>query len=385
MARLPLGGRDRRIARSSIVRVAAASDKADASAPSQFLGSVWGKIPEDTLRSDAPASAASVRLARLLRELLGDRIRSKPWRPMSSLTEEANELLTDTLDGAAWESAQDFWTAIVAAAVDGGLQSRRGKTHLEPLGFSIPPASEPRRYRVAILEPEEQAGPPIQLCAGTDFRFGRDESLVDFRTILWPETSENKGISVKISRAHARIEIRDGALWVCDGDGESASRNGTRWNGAALPAKGSVRMYGRGVLNLANQYDLTLTPLPWEFTRELTLGGRVIGTSDSMLPCAVIPNPIGGQRPLVRAVWILTALGFHLDPSGDIEWHDGGAIPPEGIFIRDNNEFWLANAGLPPQAVRVGDTEPRPGEAAPLLPGRSLRIGDRLYNVTMRD
>jgi hypothetical protein len=353
--------------------------------PRHFWDQYGEKSSEATLRSDAPSSASPVRLARLFRELLGDRVRRKPWRPMSSLSEEANQLLIDTLDGAAWQCTRDFWTAIVAAAAEGALEAPRSKTHSTPLGFSIPPSFEPLKYRVAILEPQQQADPPIQLCAGTDFRFGRDESLVDFRTVLWPDTSENKSVSVKISRAHARIEIRDGALWVCDGDGQSASRNGTRWNGATLPAMGTTRMYGRGVLHLANQYGLTLTPLPWEFTRDLTLGGIPINASDSTLPCAVLPNPIGGQRPPVRAVWILTALGFHLDPSGDIEWHDGGVSPPSGIFIRNNDGFWLANAGLPPGTIRVGEIEPRPGEAAPLVPRQSLRIGDRLYNVTMTD
>jgi hypothetical protein len=276
----------------------------------------------------------------------------------------------------------------VAAAGDGRLQVGRGKAHLESvesLDFSIPSASAPERCRVAILEPQDQANPPIHLCAGTEFQFGRDESLVDFRTVVLPETPENKKLSVEISRAHARMEVRDGALWLRDGDGKSASHNGAQWNDAALPSDRPVRMHGRGVLNLANRYSLALTPVAREFARRITLGGKALSPPDSMFPCAIIPGPLEGQRPFCRAVWVLTALGFHLDAVGDIEWHHGGPIPPAGIFIRDHDGFWLANAGLPVQSIRVGEAEPRPGEAAPLLPGQSLRLGEQIYSISMRD
>jgi len=353
--------------------------------PRDFWNQYAENSPEITQRPDAPPSEISVRLAFLLRELLGDRIRSNPWRPLPTLNEKANELLADTLNGAASRSAHDFWAAIVAAAADSRFHRGGGKARVASLAFHIPPACAPERRRVAILDPQDHAHPPIQLCAGTNFLFGRDESLVDFRTIVLPETSENNKLSVEISRVHARIEARDGTLWLRDGDGQSASRNGAHWNDVALPSSRPIRMHGRGVLNLAKKYSLALTPVPGEFARSLMLGDKPVSPLASMLPSAIIPSPLGGQRPFHRAVWVLTALGFHLDASGNIEWHHGGAIPPAAIFIRDHAGFWLANAGLPAQSIRVGEAEPKPGEAAPLLAGQSLRIGNRIYSILLRD
>ena len=349
----------------------------------------WREIDDGTSQMtqnvDAPSGAHWMDLARLLRELLGDRVRSGPWTPLPTLNERANDLLRETLAGKTWKSAREFWAAFVMAAEESGSHNGRAEESVETFTFSLPSASQPAPCRMVALDPQDKACPPIHLCAGTEFRFGRDESVVDFPTILAPEALKKFGATGGISRRHARLQVRNGAIWLSDGDGETASSNGTQWNDVPLPAGSPVRMFARGVLCLANRYRLTLTPVFGGFAPAVVLGDKTIHSPEATSLGAVIPLPIGDEQPLWRAVWIRTALGFHLDAAGDIEWNLGDSIPPAGIFIRAANGFWLANADLPAHAIRVGDLEVSRGEAAPLLPGQCLRIGEWDYNVSMSD
>lgn len=347
-----------------------------------FWRAMGGNRAELIHSLDAPSGANCLELACLIRELLGERVRSGPRRPMPRLNEKANELILDTLKGEAWKSGCEFWKAFATASAK---ESDNGyfKRSAEPFAFQIPTSCKAVPCRVVALDSDDKRRPPIRLCGGLEFQFGRAKSLVDFPTILSPETLEKNEVSGGISRKQARIEARDGALWLCDGHGGAPSSNGTKWNGAPLPAGRPIQISGRGVLKLANRYSLTLMPVIGEFAPKVTLEGEAVHSPPSTPPGAVIPMAIEGQRPVWRAVWVLTTLGFHLDAAGDIEWHESNCIPPAGIFIRARNGFWLANASLPAHAVRVGEAELRHGEAAPLLPGQGLRIGERIYDVSI--
>ena len=335
-----------------------------------------------TVLPQAPGDEIAARMARLLREVLGDRVRSKQWAPLAPLNEKANKVLADTLHGVVKQSAGDFWTAIVSASGIRDMDREAAIPRVETFAFSAPAECSPQACRVAILTPENPTDFQIRLCAGQEFRFGRDECLVDFRTVLLPETSENRTLSNEISRMHARIELREEALWLHDGDGESPSRNGTCWNDAAVSAP--LRIQGRGVLDLANRCRLVLSLVPCP--GQVKLGERAIDLPTQGLPGAVIPTLLGGQRPTSRAVWVLAAVGFHIAECGGIEWDGNGEeASPSGIFIREKDGFWLGNAGLPLGDIRVAKYKLPPGEAAPLVEGQILRIGNRTYSVSMKN
>ena len=187
------------------------------------LWSPFESSPTATVLPQPSGDEISARLARLLREVLGDRVRSKQWAPLAPLNEKANKVLADTLHGVERRSARDFWTAIVSASGIKDMDREAAIPRTETLAFSLPARGKPQSCRAAILTPQNPTDLSIRLCAGEEFRFGRDESLVDFRTVILPETAENRALSNEISRLHARIEIRGGALWLRDGDGESPS------------------------------------------------------------------------------------------------------------------------------------------------------------------
>ena len=330
---------------------------------------------ELTRSSEFESGSDCMDLARLLRELLGDRVRSGASTPLPPLNEKANDILRDTLHGKAWKSARGFWSAFVMAAAE---SHERAAESVEVFDFFVPAVGRQTPCRTIVLSPQEKACLPIRLCAGTEFRFGRDENVVDFPTIL--PLAENE-VSGGISRGHARLEVRDGALWLRDGDGATASTNGTKWNEVPLSARSPIRMSGRGVLSLANRYRLALQPVVGEFAPVVSLGGKPVHFPKIPSLGAVVPMSIGDHTPMWRVAWIHTTLGFHLDAAGDLAWNLGGCIPPAGIFIREGDGFWLANVALPAQAVRVGDFQPGCGEAVPLLGGQSLRIGNRVYEL----
>jgi hypothetical protein len=355
--------------------------------PALRLRDFWQQEQESAWElTQAPALDSKptwVQMARLLRELFGARIRDEVWMPLPALNETANQLLRDTLGGKEWKSARDFWEAFKGDAVDGKSPVEAIQPVLEPLSFQVSPGSRSAPCRVAALVPREKGNPSIHLCAGTEFRFGRSSSLTEFPTVVAPETLENKETRSEIGRVHARLEARDGTLWLRDGNGEAPSRNGTEWDGIALPGNTPVALRGRGVLDLAHQYKVALMPVMADATPVIV--GGIKAEHPLRLPwCAVIPTPMRGFGFVRRSVWIMTTLGFDLDKDGDVEWHRGGYLDPSAMFVRAEGGFWLANIHLPPQTLQFNDVEIPQRRAVPILDGLTMRIGDRVYDVKAR-
>lgn len=349
--------------------------------------------PRDLLQSDGSnteqrtsistgSSSAPRWLARLLRELLGGKPSVGRWTPLSALNETANRLVQNTLAGEGWRSAQEFWEAFASA-----VEEKTGRVGIrassEPLDFSTVGARGPAPCRVAVLYPEDCAHLPIHLCSGDKFVLGRARSMVDFQSVILPETPENFERTGEISRQHAQLEVRDGALWLRDGNGESSSRNGTTWNQEPLSAATPPPLRTRGILTLGNRYDASILPIIGAFAPAAALAGKPVQSPGMPVRGAVVVSSVNPQHELRRVAWVLTSLGFGLHDSGEIVWHKGGSPGPSGIFLRAEQGFWFANLRFPPDSTHP--EQPDLGQAVLLRDGQTLRIGRQSFSVSTRE
>ncbi len=215
------------------------------------------------------------------------------------------------------------------------------------------------------------------------FRFGRSAEDADYVAFFQPETPANLARTKNISRIHAIAEVRNEQLTLRDGNGSKASLNGSELDGVPLSAKRPTPLEHQGVLKLGSGYFLRiapiLTPPVWEIAKPLgwlpfdQLAPPTIGF--------VAVEPIGGQRPFIRAVWLLNRAGFHLDEADAIAMGEGGSTVSSAMFFFQSSCFLLANLSLPEDQLHLDGTPIAEWETVPLRTGQTLRIGRRTFIV----
>ena len=243
------------------------------------------------------------------------------------------------------------------------------------------PSTNPQPADEATLRliPEDDS-PPIHLVARAQFRIGRSPDDADWITRFLPETDENLIFTNEIGRVHVLGEIIDGLATVRDGNGVDASINGSTFDGEKLTADAATLVQKRGVLTLGELYAVDLVPLFAE-PGDFLLDGNPAAQAGGAQVCGAI---VFAQRlfaPTLRdAAWIFTRLDFALRPDGGPAW-----LAPQrensAAFLRRDGNFWLANMGLPVDALGLDGESIGTGEAVSLAGARSLRLGAREYAV----
>ncbi len=215
------------------------------------------------------------------------------------------------------------------------------------------------------------------------FRFGRSAEDADYGAFVQPEPPANLARTKNISRIHSIAEVRNEQLTLRDGNGSKASLNGSEPDGVSRSAKRPTPLEHQSVVKLGSGYFLRiapiLTPPVWEIANPLgwlhfdQLAPPTIGF--------VAVEPLGDQRPFIRAVWLLNRAGFHLDEADEIALDEGGNTVSSAMFFFQSSCFLLANISLPEDQLHLDRTPIAEWEAVPLRTGQTLRIGRRTFTV----
>ena len=222
--------------------------------------------------------------------------------------------------------------------------------------------------------------PPIHLVARGQFRIGRSPDHSDWIARFQPETPENEILTNELGRVHVVGEVAGGRPALRDGNGTEASINGSAFDGHPLSANGGTSVRHRGLLALGELYAVDLVPLFCEADDFLIEDHPEWRGQHSDVHGAIVFAPLVLAPTLRDAAWIFTRLDFTLRPNGGPAW-----LPPKrgnpAAFLRCDGGFWLANANLPGDAMRLDHRSVPVGEAVLLGVGQSLRLGAREYAI----
>lgn len=341
------------------------------------------------VRADA---AAPVRLARLVYELLGGRrevLSRDPPPAVAALNEAGNLILSRGLQRGAFRTSAEFWEEWKVAC-----------DIAAPLGLSIPgrwlqTAHKGKTLRIAIDSPAGAAA-SVSFVARPQFVVGRSSRLADLVVRFPPDTAENRERTSEISRVHSVLEIGSEGLSVRDGDGATASRNGSRWQGEPLGPSASKLIGDGGVLRLGSVFAVNVRPL-WESRPAIAIGNlcQWLGFepaapktfSDQSREqvrrvAAVLFEPVT-PLPGERAIWLLDRLEFRAGTDA-LQWAPelvrSGDAP---AFVYAHGAFWLQAGTASP--LELDGTPLHLGDIAPLAASQRLRAGSLDCALEVRD
>ena len=348
------------------------------------------------LRSAAPDHSipAPARLAELLYEVLGGPVRNSRehrYTPLPALREEGNGVLRRALLDSPYQDCRSLWADLTLAE----------PSDLRPtVSLASPPESADRPWTMPVallthaapgtllkLLPENLALPAIHLVARPTFTLGRSQFHADFITRFLPESPGNDDLTNQLSRVHVLAEATGARLTIRDGNGDTASVNGTSLDDEPLDSDPPSPLRDRALLTLGGVYSLEVIPLLSIPTQPL----KISNLPESLAPVAKPPELTGAgfffpthRQPAVRhAVWLFSHAGFGLDASHRIAWDQRGRGASPAAFFHDRGCFWLGNRTLPDNALEVAGVALARGELAPLVKGQALRIGTLHFNVEL--
>ena len=320
--------------------------------------------------------------ARLLYELLGGKKRVgvvKRPPPLPALNEEGNTILRQALVGEMErETCAAFWQRWLRAC----------DVKVMAAGWRIPrwllPVSQ--FGNVLHLTPQGEGDIPISLVARPVFRIGRSRSMTDYPTrIMKADGSVDEEATVLLSRVQAVAEAGPLGISLRDGNGQKASANGSSWNGEPLSSKQGILIEGPGELQLGGAYTLSVAPTvgPAEGPRSIENFAEwwTPGPEPDLEVldfAAVVFWPLKGQRATRDAVWVGRGVGINLAKEGGFSW-DLTAPRSPAEFVFAHGGFWLANASMEQNAIRLNDAALGPGQIAPLANTQTLEIGGRRF------
>ncbi len=348
------------------------------------------------LRSAAPDHGipAPARLAELLYEVLGGPVRTgreRRYTPLPALREEGNGVLRRAMLESPYQDCRSLWADLTLAE----------PSELRPtIPLAIPPEPADRPWTIPAalvvpatagtllkLLPENLALPAIHLVARPAFTLGRSLFHADFITRFLPESPGNDDLTNQLSRAHVLAEGTGGRLTIRDGNGDTASVNGTSLDDEPLDSDPPTPLRDRALLTLGGVYSLEVIPLVSTAPQALRISNLPENLAGAAGPTelagAVFFFPAHRQPAVRHAVWLFSHAGFGLDGAHRIVWDQRGRGVSPAVFFYDRGCFWLGNRTLPDDALEVAGVALTRGELAPLVKGQALRIGTLRFNVEL--
>ncbi len=375
------------------------------------------------------------RLAALLYELLGgnpEYIRQRHCPPLASLPERANRTLRDALMGGYSGTCEELWKVFLAALKSDGIDVRvkvapppraappkPAPPKAAPIELKMPPrrtllsaaatpppppppppaavpvparapapAPAPAREKERTDLPPTlgtmarfmpSAGAPITLVARRQFRIGRSLEEADFVARHWPDTPENRRLTERIGRVHVVVTITAKGLVLFDGSGGNPSVNGSYFDGNDLSPDEPTELDRRAVVHLGSRFALEVIPL----NHRLPVGAesRFHAAPNVRQPSAVLFMPIDNGTPVHESLWLLSTIGFSLDPVGRPVWNlDPVGASPAAFLYRDGG-FWLLNISLPADALVIEGKALAAGTCKALVHKQRMHIGRCVYQI----
>ncbi len=271
---------------------------------------------------------------------------------------------------------------------------------VEPTKSLLPPPAPPVSGGAAgtLLEltPVSGAGaprPPLRFVARPRFLLGRRRAVVDFATLLLPETESNRRKNETISRINTTFFVKNDQIWVQDGelqpDGSTKpSTNGTSIDGHPVAAAKALNLSKEIRVKVGqHNYELLVVQVPAAAPEGPPLVGT--GASFSTQPTQVIASrltgcvrfvPTAGGEMAVAAVWIFTDAAVGSDPQSAVRLSQAGVPPVAARFHHWQGGFWIevpAGGG----AVSLDGRRLAPGDVLPMQDARSLQLGALTFEV----
>lgn len=245
-----------------------------------------------------------------------------------------------------------------------------------------------QRGTIARLTPRDVSFTPIHLIARPVFRIGRSLYHADFITRILPETAENEKLTKEIGRVHTIVEVRDGKIFLRDGNGEQASVNGSRLDEVQLSHDQPTRLERKGILSLYRNYELEVAPLLSSADR----GCEIINESAWSGPVEPAPSitgavafrPLHNQSSLRQAAWLFTRLDFCVSARGDVIWCEAGSPSSQATFLHHRGQFWLANFSLPNGTMALNQASIGQGNVVPMTRNQAVTIGPGSYVIEVQ-
>ncbi|MGB8168445.1 MAG: hypothetical protein WCF18_13190 [Chthoniobacteraceae bacterium] len=348
------------------------------------------------LRTASPEQRipAPARLAELLYEILGGPIRDgreRRYTPLPALREEGNGVLRRALLDSPYQDCRRLW-ADLALAEPSDLRPS------VPLAAPAEPAEAHWTVPAVLLNtatpgillkllPENLALPAIHLVARSTFRLGRSLFHADFITRFLPENRGNDDLTNQLSRVHVLAEANGRRLTIRDGNGDTASVNGTTLDDDPLDRDHPASLRDRALLTLGGVYSLEIVPLITPAPPPQKIANLPDGLANPPAPPdlggAVFFFPVHRQPAVRHSVWLFSHAGFGLDAPQRIVWDQRGSGSSPASFFHDRGCFWLGNRLLPDDALEVAGVALARGTLAPLAKGQALRIGTLHFTVEL--
>jgi hypothetical protein len=240
------------------------------------------------------------------------------------------------------------------------------------------------------LTPVDKPAVPTRFVSRSIFKIGRSRRLSDLPTRSSNDSGAGEAIK-ELSRVHAIVQRAGAGLAFRDGNGERPSSNGSLWNGTALSHTGPTPITGPGMLLLSPtscRFRLEVLPLAENAFARLEIENLMQWTgADTTL--AHQPSPFSaltfrhprGAMVVRQSVFLLSAIGAEIKPSGEFSWRGEEDEPPQ-IILHRAGAFWIANVATEGE-MRVDDLALAPGEIAPLAEGHTLTLDSVSFRLTV--
>jgi len=350
--------------------------------------------PMTTVAALRPSTARPlsppVTFALMLYELLGGPHLSSTaprYAPLSALNEAGNAVLRAAIEQRhVPASCAALWQELTAASalVPARPPAIRRSGTQRRLQLAGP--TPPRLQAASVLEltPEDKAAVPIYLVARNSFRIGRAPQQADFVAKVLPETPENDKLTREIGRVHATAMLRNGRLFLADGNGVQPSTNGSTFDGVPLSSE-PIPLDRPGLLALFRNYTLDILPLRHSRSDQWVIAGdeEWPGAPASVSPIlgAVVFKAHPPHRAVRETAWLFTRVEFETTPHG-IAWLEANRGTQTGAFLHHRGHFLLANLSLA-EPPRVDDVVVAQNEAAPLATGQIVVLGAHRYSIAV--
>lgn len=228
--------------------------------------------------------------------------------------------------------------------------------------------------RVRLVPDSEEA--PIFALVGEDILvLGRSASDADFIAQFRPRSNVNDARSRRVSRAQARVQLKDGKLAI----EESDAVNPTVLQDAPIPGFTEADLPVNFLL--AGEFPIEARAIATDFVT----GREVQNWPDpgtEKLRGAVILRPGGSGVLLCEAAMVFSDVGIHFSKSGRPWLRADAAAHAVARVHRYAGQFWFEPLEASLVAVATGtDLRSKPNELILLTDGAKVRLGPYGYTV----
>ena len=269
---------------------------------------------------------------------------------------------------------------------------------VKPVGsFTTALAAATNRIRISIPEAFLAAGttgtllrlvpveqlrgrPPVELYlkTGPSFTLGRSPEA-DWIACFFPRNDKNDLRSRRLSKIHARVEHREGQLWVHRTSNSSLHIGqrevGNDPAGAALKESDQLVLaedYALGVY-----FDMSLQGTLRFSNGDAWQKGRIAFNPSAL--GAVRFEPLNSALAIRDGCWLFVDVGFG-SARGGVLSAGSELAPQQGVILTAGGCFWILNL-VNNQKVAVNDYRPVAQEVIPLTQGDSVWLGAVRYRV----